>query len=249
MQNYRFVKRFIDIIVASTGLLVLSPVLLITAVIIRIDSRGPVLYTSKRVGQYWKVFDLIKFRTMVVDSEHSIKSMDDLNIYNNINENKKEDDEVCFFCKTSGRNCSPILIGDGGEVCENTYILKKGKKSAFYKFSKDPRVTRTGKFLRRMSIDELPQLINILRGDMSLIGNRPLPIYEAEALTSDFAIDRFNVPAGLTGLWQVRERGKDVISEQGRINLDNDYAQNFSLKMDIFIFLKTFPALYTKINV
>ena len=111
------------------------------------------------------------------------------------------------------------------------------------KFEKDPRVTRVGRFLRKTSIDEIPQLINVLRGDMSLVGNRPLPLYEAEQLTRDNTVQRFDAPAGITGLWQVTKRGKANMSTEERIALDNQYAEDHSFMMDMKIILKTFPAL------
>ena len=106
-----------------------------------------------------------------------------------------------------------------------------------------------GHFLRKSSIDELPQLFNILKGDMSFVGNRPLPIYEAEQLTTDDWSQRFNAPAGLTGLWQVTKRGKSDMSEDERKQLDNTYAKNHSFWGDISLILKTFPALAQKENV
>jgi lipopolysaccharide/colanic/teichoic acid biosynthesis glycosyltransferase len=117
------------------------------------------------------------------------------------------------------------------------------------KFKNDPRVTKLGEFLRKTSIDELPQLLNILKGDMSFVGNRPLPIYEAEQLTSDQWALRFMAPAGLTGLWQVRKRGKAEMSEEERKMLDNSYARNHSFIKDIILIFQTIPALTQKENV
>ena len=96
---------------------------------------------------------------------------------------------------------------------------------------------------RKTSLDELPQLVNVLKGDMSLVGNRPLPLYEAQALTKDQSVARFMAPAGLTGLWQVTKRGSADMSAEERIALDNHYATNRSLKGDLAIMLKTVPAL------
>ena len=123
------------------------------------------------------------------------------------------------------------------------------KSAAFIKIVNDPRTTRVGRFIRKTSLDELPQLFNILKGDMSLIGNRPLPLYEAEKLTSDNSIERFNAPSGLTGLWQVTKRGKAMVSETERIELDKQYAADWSLTTDLKIFLRTFPALMQNENV
>lgn len=144
-----------------------------------------------------------------------------------------------------------MLYLDNEHVCEKVYLQRKHNKAAFMKFGNDPRITRIGGFLRNTSIDELPQLINIFRGDMSLVGNRPLPLYEAEKLTSDEYILRFAGPAGLTGLWQVTKRGKGKqdMSEEERMQLDIEYARNFSFAMDMKIIFKTFPALFQSENV
>lgn len=127
---------------------------------------------------------------------------------------------------------------------------KRRKKNAFVKIENDPRVTRVGRIIRKYSIDELPQLINVLKGDMSIIGNRPLPLYEAELLTSDDAIDRFMGPSGLTGLWQVEKRGDSGrMSAEERKQLDIKYAKEFSFTLDMKILLKTFTAFIQKENV
>lgn len=117
---------------------------------------------------------------------------------------------------------------------------------AFVKIKNDPRVTRVGSFIRNTSIDELPQLFNVLKGDMSIVGNRPLPLYEAELLTSNLWSMRFLGPAGITGLWQISKRGKSEMSDEERKGLDNFYAKNSSFLMDLKIILKTFPALLQK---
>jgi lipopolysaccharide/colanic/teichoic acid biosynthesis glycosyltransferase len=245
---YAVVKRVFDVTVSFSALIILSPLLLVVAGLIKLESRGPVIYKSKRVGQYYKIFDLIKFRTMSQDADKNTDLMKKLNQYDTT-EAKAVDSDECPFCKMAGRTCSPVLISDNGAVCENFYFLKKEKANAFFKIRNDPRVTRLGRFLRKTSIDELPQLYNILIGDMSCIGNRPLPLYEAEKLTTDYAIERFNSPAGLTGLWQVVQRGKNGVNEIGRINLDKEYARTWSLKTDLGILIRTFPAIIQKENV
>lgn len=119
-------------------------------------------------------------------------------------------------------------------------------KSIFVKLKNDPRVTKIGAFIRKTSIDELPQLFNILKGDMSFVGNRPLPLYEAEQLTSNEWATRFLGPAGLTGLWQISKRGREDMSERERKKLDNFYARNHSFWFDFRIIMRTFPALFQK---
>lgn len=119
----------------------------------------------------------------------------------------------------------------------------------FFKVVNDPRVTKLGKFLRNTSLDELPQLFNVLKGDMSIVGNRPLPLYEAETLTTNEFMERFNAPAGITGLWQVEKRGKTDMSVEERIRLDISYARNLSFLMDFGIIARTPRALFQKSNV
>ncbi|MEM9984848.1 MAG: sugar transferase, partial [Bacteroidota bacterium] len=122
-------------------------------------------------------------------------------------------------------------------------------KTSFVKVKNDPRITAFGRFIRNTSIDELPQLFNVLRGDMSIVGNRPLPLYEAEKLTSDDWSLRFLAPAGITGWWQVKERGKSNVSEENRKKLDVEYAQNYSVWLDFKILLMTIPAVFQKVDV
>jgi lipopolysaccharide/colanic/teichoic acid biosynthesis glycosyltransferase len=118
----------------------------------------------------------------------------------------------------------------------------------FIKINNDPRITRVGSFLRNTSLDELPQLLNVLLGDMSVVGNRPLPLYEAETLTTDEWAKRFMAPAGITGLWQIKKRGKEDMSAEERINLDIDYADNYNFVYDLWIMAQTPSALIQKTN-
>jgi hypothetical protein len=145
-----------------------------------------------------------------------------------------------------------MLVGDDFVVSESDFNKKKeeGNDNVFIKIENDPRVTKVGKFIRKYSIDELPQLFNILKGDMSIVGNRPLPLYEAEKLTADSSIDRFMAPAGLTGLWQVEERGRGgTMSAEERKQLDITYGQTFNFWLDMKIILKTFTHFKQKGNV
>ncbi|TDX01909.1 sugar transferase [Dinghuibacter silviterrae] len=132
----------------------------------------------------------------------------------------------------------------------NQYDVKDGASGPmFLKIDKDPRVTRLGRFLRNTSLDELPQLLNVLLGDMSLVGNRPLPLYEACTLTADESVQRFLAPAGITGLWQIKKRGRPDMSVQERISLDIDYANQHSFFYDLRILLSTPKVLIQKADV
>ena len=203
-----FGKRLIDLAISCSMLFVLSPVFLIIAILIKLDSKGPVFYKSKRVGTGYKVFDFYKFRSMRTDADQ-------------------------LLAKLSTES--------------NQYASETGTdKAAFVKIKNDPRITKLGQFLRNSSLDELPQLFNILVGDMSVVGNRPLPVYEAEMLTSNEWSMRFLGPAGLTGLWQISKRGKEDMSERERKKLDNFYAQKYSIWLDLRIIMGTIPALFQK---
>lgn len=118
----------------------------------------------------------------------------------------------------------------------------------FFKVTNDPRITKFGAFLRNTSLDELPQLFNVLKGDMSLVGNRPLPLYEAATLTTNEFVERFMAPAGITGLWQVKKRGRSQMSIEERINLDIVYARRANLIYDLRIMVSTPAALWQKTN-
>lgn len=231
-----FRKRFFDVTLSGLALLALSPVLLLVAILIRLDSKGPIFYLSKRVGAGYRVFDLYKFRTMRVNADKELNKLSHLNMY--------EQKQVRKTVEADAQE----LIYDGGWMSEAQLRLEKASSSAFLKFQNDPRITRLGNFLRNTSLDELPQLINILKGDMSIVGNRPLPLYEAEKLTKDESAARFLAPAGLTGLWQVTKRGKGDLSAAERVWLDNQYAFRHNWQMDLSLILKTFPALFQTEN-
>lgn len=131
----------------------------------------------------------------------------------------------------------------------NQYTGTQPEGPSFFKLSNDPRITKVGAFLRNSSLDELPQLLNVLLGDMSLVGNRPLPLYEAATLTTDQNAKRFLAPAGITGLWQIKKRGRDDMSIEERINLDIDYANKYNFMYDLWIMANTPSALIQKSSV
>lgn len=245
------IKRLFDIVVASVALLLFSPLLLITALAIRLESKGKVYYISKRVGTGYKVFNFYKLRSMYTGADARLKDLKHLNQYEDEKSVEKTIIPSCPECEKLEKPCSPILYIEGEQICERQYkkIKTHNHGTAFIKIKDDPRVTKVGSFIRKTSIDELPQLINVIKGNMSIVGNRPLPLYEAEQLTSDNWTERFLGPAGITGLWQVSKRGKSEMSEEERKNLDNVYARDNSFVKDIIIILQTIPALFQKENV
>lgn len=209
VRNFSFfMKRTVDITAAVTCILLLLPVFLVIAIIIRLESKGPIFYSALRAGKGFKVFKFYKFRSMIVDADKEVENLLHFNQY---------------------------------AASENG--------ATFVKFKDDPRVTKIGKILRNTSADELPQLFNVLKGDMSLVGNRPLPLYEAEKLTTNEFVERFNAPAGITGLWQVNKRGKADMSTEERINLDIVYSRDGNFLYDLKILAKTPVALFQKSDV
>ena len=241
-------KRCFDILFSGTALLGLSPLLIITAIAIRLESKGAIIYKSKRVGSNYQIFDFLKFRSMYTNADKHLKDFNSLNQYQT-EEETTEDIIWGEMPELSENEDGIVLISDDFVISEEAYINKRSheQENAFVKLENDPRITRVGRFIRKYSIDELPQLINILKGDMSIVGNRPLPLYEAELLTSDEYIDRFMAPAGLTGLWQVEKRGDSgKMSADERKQLDIKYAKTFSFWIDMRIILKTVTAFIQK---
>lgn len=201
-------KRSFDIFVSSIALLLVSPLFLLISLALKIESKGPIFYISKRAGRGYKIFNFYKFRTMSVGADKKIADFSHLNQYN------------------ADMTAGPV----------------------FFKIDNDPRITKIGAFLRNNSLDELPQLVNVLLGDMSLVGNRPLPLYEAVTLTTDEWATRFMAPAGITGLWQIKKRGKSEMSIEERLTLDIDYANNCNFVYDLWIMANTPSALMQKSN-
>jgi lipopolysaccharide/colanic/teichoic acid biosynthesis glycosyltransferase len=239
-------KRIFDITFSGFVLLILLPLFIFIAILIRLESKGKVYYTSPRIGSGYKVFGFLKFRSMYTDADQKVDSLMKNNQYSNLDENSGA-------VENNGATHEGLfLISDDGLVPEIDVQKQKDLKrnNAFFKVANDPRITKVGRLLRNTSFDELPQLINVLKGDMSIVGNRPLPLYEAELLTTDQWAKRFLAPSGITGLWQVTKRGgANVMSADERKQLDIEYADNFSFWYDIKLLLKTIPAMLQHENV
>lgn len=245
-------KRIFDVIFAFIAILVLSPLLLITALAIRLESKGTIIYKAKRVGRNYYIFNFLKFRSMYSDADQRLKEFQHLNQYvdHKIQVSKQPVDRIDLDFEYLDEN--KLLFSDDEIIEEKEFLQKQfvEQENAFVKIENDPRVTKVGRYIRKYSIDELPQLFNILKGDMSVVGNRPLPLYEAELLTSDDYIERFSAPAGLTGLWQVEKRGgKGKMSPEERKALDIQYARNMSFWLDLKIIFRTFTAFIQKESV
>lgn len=192
-----YLKRVFDVVAGTLILLLVSPLLLVSAIAIKLDDRGPVLFRSRRVGVDEVPFDCLKLRTMAIDAEDKQKELESQN------------------------------EADG----------------ALFKIKRDPRVTRVGGLLRRFSLDELPQLFNVLRGEMSLVGPRPLPERDF-ALLDDVHKRRYLVLPGMTGLWQVS--GRSELSFDELVRLDFSYIESWSVWLDIEILLRTIPTVLFK---
>ena len=262
-------KRLFDIVFSCLAIIILSPVFVITAIAIKLESTGPVLFKSKRVGTNYTIFDFLKFRSMYTDAESRLKEVSKT-AGNQYAEKPEETDKNATITAPLGEEAElamlsmgmesdmmigdeeVMLVGDDFVVAESDFCKQKENENSntFVKIENDPRVTKVGRFIRKYSIDELPQLFNILKGDMSVVGNRPLPLYEAEKLTVDSSIDRFMAPAGLTGLWQVEERGKGgQMSAEERKQLDITYGRTYNFLLDMKIIFRTLTAFVQKDNV
>lgn len=264
-------KRLFDIIFSILAIIILSPIMIATVIAIKLESKGPAIFKSKRVGTNYKVFEFLKFRSMYTDAEKRLKELSKTS--NQYAKQEKENEDDIFTTNPQESQEEKVnatmplldpetemmisdeevmLIGDDFVVAESDFSKQKEEEinNAFVKIENDPRITKVGRFIRKYSIDELPQLFNILKGDMSVVGNRPLPLYEAEKLTIDSSIDRFVAPAGLTGLWQVEKRGDSgKMSAEERKQLDIQYAQTYSLGLDLKILFRTIFAFVQKENV
>jgi lipopolysaccharide/colanic/teichoic acid biosynthesis glycosyltransferase len=197
LRGYLVAKRFVDLAITIPVLILLSPLLLLVACLVKIWDRGPVLFTQTRVGKGGEEFTCYKFRSMVTDAER-LKAQ---------------------------------LLAQNHHADNRTFKLPR-----------DPRITSIGRILRKTSIDELPQLWNVVRGEMSLVGPRP-PIPSEVNLYSDWDRRRLNVQPGVTCIWQVSGRGDLPFSEQ--VRLDLEYIENRSLALDTKLLLLTLPAVIT----
>lgn len=188
MQYYNVLKRVIDITGALFGIIILLPIFILTALLIKLDSEGPVFFAQKRCGRGSREFNMYKFRSM-------IKNADILKLH-----------------------------------------LQNEAEGSVFKIRNDPRITRIGKILRRTSMDELPQIFNVLRGEMSLVGPRPLSIEEMKA-DEEWMKLRLSVKPGMTGLWQIKGRGNKRFADW--LRYDTEYVKNKSLLLDIKILFMT----------
>jgi len=196
--HHRFLKRTVDIIGSSIGVIILAPLMLLVAIAVKLTSKGPVIFRQKRYGLNKRTFWMYKFRSMVEDAEIRQKELEHLN----------ENDGHAF------------------------------------KIRNDPRVTSVGRLIRRTSIDELPQFFNVLLGDMSLVGPRPLPMRDVNRFSEASLMRRFSVKPGLTGLWQVSGRSNTTFASW--MKLDLEYIDRWSLLLDMQILARTIPAVFKK---
>ena len=191
-----WLKRAIDLLLTTTGLVTLLPLMLVIAIAIKLDSPGPVLYRQRRIGKHGRAFAMYKFRSMCLGADQRLAEL-----------------------RAHNEATGPL-----------------------FKIRQDPRLTRVGKVLRRWSLDELPQLLNVLRGEMSLVGPRP-PLPSELADYEDWQMARLRATPGLTGLWQVS--GRSEVPFHDMVRLDLHYVRNWSIGLDLEILARTIPAVLT----
>jgi lipopolysaccharide/colanic/teichoic acid biosynthesis glycosyltransferase len=194
-------KRWLDLVVTIPILACCAPFMVIIAALVKLTSKGPALFRQQRIGRDDEPFEMLKFRSMVVNNDDSALR-------------------------------EAVRLELAGS--------RAGEAGDSYKLSDDPRITRVGRFIRATSIDELPQLLNVVRGEMSLVGPRPALPWEAVQFPPEFR-HRTEVPPGITGLWQVS--GRSMLSTLDMLALDAAYIENWSLGLDMRILLRTLPAL------
>lgn len=192
---YNAIKRIMDVFLSSLGLIILSPLLLIVAIAIKLESRGPIVFVQERVGLNGKRFKMYKFRSMVSDAEEKKKNLEKCN-------------------EMSG---------------------------PMFKMKDDPRVTKIGRFIRKTSIDELPQFLNVIKGEMSIVGPRPSLPKEVEQFES-WMLERLDVKPGITCIWQVS--GRNDVSFDQWMEMDIKYVRKKSIGLDIKLIFKTFLLLF-----
>lgn len=192
---YEFVKRLTDIILSLSALIVLAPIMIIIMILIKIDSKGPVFFSQKRVGKNGKIFKMYKFRSMITNAEDLLKEL-----------------------KNKNEMAGPM-----------------------FKIKHDPRITKIGKFIRKTSLDELPQLLNVLKGDMSLVGPRPNLPNEVKQFDK-WMLDKLVIRPGLTCFWQVM--GRNNIDFEEWMKLDIEYLEKRSFKLDMLLIFKTVKVLF-----
>ncbi len=194
-NTYILIKTVIDTILACMALIIVAPILLLVAILIKLDSKGPVIYKQKRLGKDGKEFMIYKFRTMVSNAE---------------------------------------------EVMKNFTPEQKEEFQKFFKLENDPRITRIGNILRKTSLDELPQIFNIIKGDMAIVGPRPVVLKEIEKF-GNLKYEYLSVKPGLTGWWACN--GRSITTYEERIELEMYYINNLSFKLDVKCLIKTVVAI------
>lgn len=200
---YRAVKRVFDIVVGTSLFILCIPLMLLIAMLIKIDSKGPVIYRHRRIGFKGREFNCLKFRTMVDGADQMLDKI----------------------------------------INENPQMREEWEK--YKKIPNDPRVTRFGRFLRKTSLDELPQLINVIKGEMSLVGPRPV-LYEELKLFNEDSDYYLEVKPGITGLWQIS--GRSDIDFQKRVELEIWYVKNYSIWLDITVIIRTVKVVLTRVG-
>ncbi|HET8750257.1 MAG TPA: sugar transferase [Sphingomicrobium sp.] len=202
-RSSEFTNRCLDLFLASLLLILMLPLMALCALSVRLTSRGPLLFRQPRVGRHGRVFDCLKFRTMIVNADEAIQQ-----------------------------------ILESSKAAQEQWL-------AVQKLQDDPRITPVGRLLRRYCLDELPQLFNVLAGDMSIVGPRPIVGNEINRYGSRF-LDYCSVKPGLTGLWQVS--GRHSLSYEERVRLDSEYAQTKSVPTDLLILWRTVPLVLLGFN-
>jgi lipopolysaccharide/colanic/teichoic acid biosynthesis glycosyltransferase len=234
--------RVFDLLFSTFLLIILSPIMLLISILIKLESKGSVFTHSLRVGSNYHIFKMFNFRTMHLNGDNRLNADSAEN--NDVSYNSLEGG-LCEECRETRVKCKFPIYADKVTWCEKKFIngekvnsdnITKGRVS-------NPELTKIGWFLRKTKLNQLPELWNVHKGDMSIVGNLPLPLSEAEKLTTDKYVLRFMAPSGITGLWQIEKRKKNYTNQPGRLVLDIRYARTQNFQNDMLLLAKTIPAL------
>ena len=244
-SNYRIPNetRLFDLGFSALLLILFSPLILLISILIKITSKGPVFTHSLRVGANYHIFKMFNFRILKLKGAIGVIPINSET--NPALTHYSVENGLCEECRDTRVKCKFPIFADNVTWCEKKFMYteKLSAENSAKGVMPDIGLTTIGLFLKRTRLHQLPEFFNVLKGDMSIVGNIPLPLSEAEKLTTDKYVLRFMAPAGITGLWQIEKRKKTYNNQPGRLVLDIRYARNQHFQSDMILLAKSIPSL------